>query len=69
MHAWYLRRSEEGIGSLGIEVTDGTELPGGCWELNSGPLEEQPVFLTAKSTLRPLLIVAWKADIGLNGLR
>jgi hypothetical protein len=25
-------------------VTDACELPGGCWELNLGPLEPQPVF-------------------------
>ena len=24
-------------------VIDGCELPGGCWELSSGPLEEQSV--------------------------
>jgi hypothetical protein len=28
-------------------ITDGCEPPYGCWELNSGPLEEQPVLLTA----------------------
>jgi hypothetical protein len=27
-------------------ITDGCEPPCGCWELNSGPLEEQTVFLT-----------------------
>ena len=27
-------RPEEGIGSPGIGVTDGCELPCGCWELN-----------------------------------
>jgi hypothetical protein len=38
---------EEGIGS----VTDGCEPPYSCWELNSGPLEEQPVLLTAEPSL------------------
>ena len=38
---------EEGIRS------DGCEPPCGCWELNSGPLEEQPVLLTAKPSLQP----------------
>jgi hypothetical protein len=28
-------------------ITDGCEPPCGCWELNSGPLEEQSVLLTA----------------------
>jgi len=33
-------------------ITDGCEPPCGCWGLNSGPLEEQSVLLTA---LQPLL--------------
>jgi hypothetical protein len=28
-------------------ITDGCEPPCGCWELNSGPQEEQLVLLTA----------------------
>jgi hypothetical protein len=32
---------------------DGYEPPGGCWELNSGPVEEQPVLLTAEPSLQP----------------
>ena len=27
--------------------TDSCEMPCGCWELNSGPLKEQPVLLSA----------------------
>jgi hypothetical protein len=27
-------------------IIDGCEPPYGCWELNSGPLEEQPVLIT-----------------------
>jgi hypothetical protein len=34
-------------------ITDGCEPPCGCWELNSGPLEEQPVLLTAEPSLQP----------------
>jgi hypothetical protein len=34
-------------------ITDGCEPPCGCWELNSGPLEEQPVFLTIEPSLQP----------------
>lgn len=30
----------------GTEVTDTCKLPGGCWEFNPGPLEEQLVLLT-----------------------
>jgi hypothetical protein len=29
-------------------ITVGCEPPWGCWELNSGPLEEQPVLLIAE---------------------
>ena len=34
-------------------VTDGCEPPCSCWELNSGPLEEQTVLLTSESSLQP----------------
>jgi hypothetical protein len=32
---------------------DGCELPCGCWELNSEPLEEQPVFSTTEPSHQP----------------
>ena len=32
---------------------DGHEPPCGCWELNSGPLEEHSVLLTAEPPLQP----------------
>jgi len=35
-------------------ITDGCEPPCGCWELNSGPLEEQSVLLTAEPSLQPI---------------
>ena len=31
-------------------ITDGCEPPCGCWELNSGPLEEQVMLLTTEPT-------------------
>jgi hypothetical protein len=34
-------------------ITDGCEPPCGCWELKSGPLEEQSVLLTAEPSLHP----------------
>jgi hypothetical protein len=34
-------------------ITDGYEPPCGCWDLNSGPLEEQSVLLTVKQSLQP----------------
>ena len=40
---WWPGRPEEGITSPGTGVTDGCELPYGCWESDPGHLEEQPV--------------------------
>jgi hypothetical protein len=34
-------------------ITDGCEPPRGCWELSSGPLEEQSELLIAKPSLQP----------------
>jgi hypothetical protein len=34
-------------------ITDGCEPPCGCWELNSEPIEEQSVLLTAEPSLQP----------------
>jgi hypothetical protein len=34
-------------------LIDGYEPPCGCWELNSGPLDEQPVILTSEPSLHP----------------
>jgi hypothetical protein len=33
-------------------VIDGHETPCGFWELNSGPLEEQPILLTDEPSLQ-----------------
>jgi hypothetical protein len=47
-------------------IADGCEPPCGCWELNSGPLEEQSVLLTAEWSLQLppppwlLIIVIWR---------
>jgi hypothetical protein len=35
---------------------DGCEPPCGCWDLNSRPLEEQSVLLTAEPSHQPLRI-------------
>jgi hypothetical protein len=35
-------------------MTDGCELSCGCWELNSGPLEEQSVLLITEPSVQPL---------------
>ena len=34
-------------------ITDGCESSCGCWELNSGPLGEQPGLLTSEPSLQP----------------
>jgi hypothetical protein len=36
-------------------ITDGCEPPRGCWEWNSGPLEEQSVLLTTEPQVLRLL--------------
>ena len=43
----------EGVRSPGTVVTNSCELPCWCWELNSGPLGRQPVFLTTEPLLQP----------------
>jgi hypothetical protein len=45
LHGYHLC---ENVGSPVTEVIDSCELPCGCWELNPGPSEEQPVLLTAE---------------------
>ena len=34
-------------------ISDGCEPPCDCWELNSGPMEEQPLLLTNEPSLQP----------------
>jgi hypothetical protein len=53
VHACCLLTSEECIGSPRTEVTGGHELPCGFWELNSGPPENQAVFLSTELSLQP----------------
>ena len=40
------------VGFPGNGVTDSSELPCGCWELNPGPVEEQPGLLTPEPSLQ-----------------
>jgi hypothetical protein len=51
MHGWCPQRPEEDVRSP-MGVTDGYELLSGWWELNTGPLEEQNVLLTAEPSLQ-----------------
>ena len=52
----------DGIGSAGIGIADSCELPSGFWELNPGPLEEQPVLLTVEPSLQCLPVILKKKD-------
>jgi len=45
------QRPEKGIGYPGTGVIEGCEPPCDYWELNSGPLGDQPGPLTAKPSL------------------
>jgi hypothetical protein len=40
-------------------ITDGCEPPCGCWGLNSGPLEEQSVLLTAEPSLQLIVLFSF----------
>ena len=51
MHAWCPGRPES-YKSSRTGVPDSCELPCGCWELNLGPLEKQPVLLTTEPLLQ-----------------
>lgn len=35
LRVWYLQRPDEDTGSQGTGVTEGSELPRGCWKLNA----------------------------------
>ena len=48
---WCKQRPEEGVGYPETGVTEGWEPSCGCWELNLGPLQEQPELLTAEPSL------------------
>lgn len=50
--AWYPQRSEEGIESPGT-VPGSFEWPCGCWDLNLGPLEGQPLNSATEPSLQP----------------
>ena len=61
--------SGEGVGSPGTGVTGSCELSCRCWELNSGPLEDQSVLLTVEPSLQPQQSTSrernWQSEISL----
>jgi hypothetical protein len=46
--AWYPWKPEEDVLIPGTRVIHSYESPCGCWELNSGRLEEQSLLFTTK---------------------
>jgi hypothetical protein len=44
-------------------IADGCEPPYGCWDLNSGPSEEQSVLLTAEQSLQPLFFLVGRTRL------
>jgi hypothetical protein len=47
------RGQKKSVRFPGTGVPDSHNPPCGCWEMNPGPLEEQPVFLTAELSFQP----------------
>jgi hypothetical protein len=47
-------------------ITDGCEPSCGCWELNSGPLEDHLVLLTAEPSLQPLFENLYETSLSLH---
>ena len=43
-------------------IIDGCKPPCGCWELNSGPLEEQSLLLTAEPSLQTPSLSIMRTD-------
>jgi hypothetical protein len=42
---------------------DGCEPPCGCWDLNLGPLDEQPVLLTTETSLQAIDLPLSKGNL------
>lgn len=50
-------------------ITGGCEPQYGSWELNLGPLEEQPVFLSTKPSLQSCISIFQSKCIGESSLK
>lgn len=53
----------------GTGVTDGSELPCGCWEVNSGPLQEQQALLPEESPLQAHVVSGSLFSLGYGVLQ
>jgi hypothetical protein len=49
-------------------IMDGCEPPCGCWNLNSGPLEEQSVLLTAEPFLYGDVFMSIMVSLGVGSI-
>ena len=47
-------------------IIDGCESPRGCWELNSGPWEEQSMLLTSEPSSQPVIFTIIVLSNGYN---
>ena len=63
---YYVYNIPEGQKRAPDLITDGCEPPCGCWELNSGPLEEQAMLLTAEPSLQPSDLLRLKFHMVVN---
>jgi hypothetical protein len=48
---------------LELDLEMVVELPCGCWELNTGPLEEQAVLMTAEPSLQTIHLTGKEAEV------
>ena len=53
-------QARTGHWTAGTGITDDRQLPCRCWELNPGPLQEQPVFLTTMPSLKAQFWGSWR---------
>lgn len=56
----FVHHMHEGTESPKTEISDSDELPCGVWELSLGPLQEQPMVLTAEPPLQPQMCYFFK---------
>ena len=66
VHTRCPQRPGMGSRSSGTGVLDVGELPCGCWELNPGPLQEQPVLVPAEPSLQPSPPALLRQGLSLN---
>lgn len=66
IHALYLWRSEEGIGSTEYGVTCDNESSCGQWDIEQGHLEEPSLFLTVVLSLWPWYLLINNRNINID---